>query len=208
MFEMLTLHDVDFVVGMPENAVLARRAEPHMARARALARERGESARVYAETNYAAQTWAKKYRVIIKAEVVAHEDREHRDNARFVVTNLRQSARHIYTKIYAMRGDIENRIKEIKNDLAIDRTSCTSFEANRFRVIMTAAAYALMQEVRQAARGTALDTAQMNRLRLAVIKVAARVVTSVRRIVVHIPESFAFLNEWNIIAKRLGAVFE
>ena len=207
MFENLTRHDVDFVVGMPENAVLTRRAEPHMVRARAVAKKRGASARVYAETRYAAKTWAREYRVVIKAEVVAHEDREHRDNARFVVTNLRQRARHIYTKIYAKRGDIENRIKELKNDLAIDRTSCTSFEANRFRVLMTAAAYALMQEVRTAAQDTALATAQMNRLRLSVIKVAARVVATVRRIVVHLPESFAFRREWNIIARRLGAVY-
>jgi len=208
MFEKLTLHDVDFVVGMPENAVLTCRAEPHMVRARALAAARGESARVYAETMYAAKTWAKEYRVVIKAEVVAHEDREHRDNARFVVTNLRQSPRHIYTKIYAKRGDIENRIKELKNDLAIDRTSCTAFEANRFRVLMTAAAYALLQEVRKAALGTTLSTAQMHRLRLSVIKVAARVVSSVRRIVVHLPQTFAFLPEWNIIARRLGAVYK
>jgi hypothetical protein len=208
MFENLTRLDVDFVVGMPENAVLARCAEPHMVRARALATERGQSARVYAETNYAAQTWEQEYRVIIKAEVVAHEDREHRDNARFVVTNLPQRARHIYTKIYAKRGDIENRIKELKNDLAIDRTSCTSFEANRFRVLMTAAAYALLQQVRRAAHGTSLATAQISRLRLSVIKVAARLVASVRRILVHLPQSFAFRREWNTIARRLGAVFE
>ncbi len=208
MFEELTRHEVDFVVGMPENAVLARHAEPHMIRARRMAEERGHSARVYAETRYAAKSWATEYRVVIKAEVVAHEDRDNRDNARFVVTNLRQSARHIYTKIYAKRGDVENRIKELKNDLAIDRTSCTSFEANRFRVLMTAAAYALMQQVRTAARGTALATAQMNRLRLSAIKVAARVVTTVRRIVVHFPTAFAFRREWNSIARRLGAVFE
>jgi hypothetical protein len=206
MLDALDQHRVDYVVAMPGNAVLKRRAKPFMQRARALARMRKETARVFAETRYAAKSWSRTRRVVIKAEVVAHPGRTQRDNARFVITNLTQSAYHIYTKVYAQRGDIENRIKEIKNDLAIDRTSCTRFEANRFRVIMTAAAYALLQEVRRAARGTELATAQVNRLRLTIIKVAARVVSSVRRIVVHLPETYAYLREWRIIAARLGAV--
>lgn len=208
MFAELTRHEVKFVVGMPANSILTERAEPDMIRARALVKESSETARVYAETMYAAKTWPQEYRVIIKAEVVAHEDREHRDNARFVITNMPQSPRHIYKAIYSQRGDIENRIKEIKNDLCIDRTSCTKFEANRLRVIMTAAAYALMQEVRRAARGTALASAQVHRLQLSLIKVAARVVSTVRRIVIHLPQSFPYLHEWNIVARRLGAVYE
>jgi hypothetical protein len=207
MFGALDRREVDYVVGMPENAVLKRLAEPYMIRARALAKETGESARVYGEEMYQAGTWPAPQRVIIKAEVVAHEDREHRDNARFVITNLRQSPHHIYAKVYSQRGDIENRIKELKHDLCIDRTSCTKFDANRFRVIMTAAAYAMLQEIRRAARGTTLATAQVGRLRLSIIKVAARVVATARRIVMHLPESFAYLHEWRIIARRLGAAY-
>jgi len=205
MFAFFDLHDLDYVVGMPENARLTRLAEPHMIQARAHAKARGETARVYAETMYQAKTWPEERRVIIKAEVVAHPDREHKDNARFVVTNLRQSARHVYTKIYARRGDTENRIKELKRDLSMDRTSCSDFQANRFRVLMTAAAYVLNQEIRCAARGTALATAQVGRLRLSLIKVAARVVASVRRIVVHLPHTFPHHAQWRLIAKRLGA---
>jgi len=206
MFAFFDLHDLDYVVGMPENAVLTRRAEPSMIQARARAKERGETSRVYTETMYRAQTWPHERRVIIKAEVVAHPDREHKDNARFVVTNLHQSAYHVYTKIYCRRGDVENRIKELKNDLSMDRTSCSDFQANRFRVLMTAAAYVLNQELRCAARGTRLATAQAGRLRLALIKVAARVVATVRRIVVHLPNTFPYNAEWRLIAKRLGVV--
>lgn len=207
MLLALIAHDVDFVVGMAENAVLKRLAEPHMIAARERAEASSATARVYADAMYKAGTWNQALRVIIKAEVVAHGDRENRDNARFVITNLKQSPRHIYKNIYSQRGDIENRIKEIKNDLAIDRTSCTMFEANRFRVILTAAAYALHQEVRKAARGTRLATAQVQRLRLSILKVSARIAQTVRQIVVHVPEAFAYLAELRIIARRLGAVY-
>jgi hypothetical protein len=208
MFAFFELHDLDYVVGMGANAVLTRLAEPSMIHARVLAKERGETSRVYTETMYQAGTWPSERRVVIKAEVVAHPDREHKDNARFVITNLRQSARHIYTKIYCRRGDVENRIKELKNDLSMDRTSCSDFQANRFRVLMTAAAYVLNQELRCAAHSTAFATAQVARLRLAFIKVAARVDATVRRITIHLPATFAFLREWRLIARRLGAVFE
>ena len=75
-----------------------------------------------------------------KAEVVRLGDREPRDNPRFVVTNLRQTPRFIYEKVYCARGDIENRIKELLDGLQIDRTSCCLFSANQLRVFLTAAA--------------------------------------------------------------------
>jgi len=42
----------------------------------------------------------------------------------------------IYEQVYCQRGDIENRIEEL-HGLEIDRTSCTSFWANQFRVVLT-----------------------------------------------------------------------
>ncbi|MBU1699516.1 MAG: transposase [Candidatus Eisenbacteria bacterium] len=50
-------------------------------------------------------------------------------------------------KVHCARGDVENRIKELKVDLQNDRTSCTIFLANQLRVLMTAAAYVLLQEL-------------------------------------------------------------
>ena len=73
--------------------------------------------------------------------------------------------------------------------------------------IAGAAAYAILQGIRRAARGTSLKKSQITNLRLSVIKVAARVVATTRRIVVHLPETFAYLTEWRIIARRLGAIW-
>jgi hypothetical protein len=142
--------------------------------------------------------------VVIKAEVVRLEDRAPRDNARYVVTNLRCSPRRVY-QTYRDRGDVENRIKELHHGLEIDRTSCTRFWANQFRVLMTAAAYVLMQEVRLAAKHTSCARAQVGTLRERLIKLGTRVVASVRRIVLHLPASSPFLDDWTRVARALGA---
>ena len=139
---------LDYVVAMAKNAVLQRHAESAMQVARAQSEVGGETAHVYTDTRYAAGTWDHERRVVIKAEVVRLGDREPRDNPRFVVTNLRQTPRFIYEKVYCARGDIENRIKELLDGLQIDRTSCCLFSANQLRVFLTAAAYVLMQELR------------------------------------------------------------
>ncbi len=118
VFEWLEGERLDYVVAMGKNAVLTRAAESAMIEARALPAVSGQTAHVYTETSYQAQTWAQPRRVIIKAEVVHHPGREPRDNPRFVVTNLRQQPQWLYETVYCARGDIENRIKELQHDLA------------------------------------------------------------------------------------------
>ena len=109
-----------------------------------------------------------------------------------------------HASLRSARGDIENRIKEL-HELEIDRTSCTSFWANQFRVLLTAAAYVLMQELRLRAAGTACARAQVGTLRERLLKVGARVLVSVRRVVVHLPASFPFLPAFRRVALALGA---
>jgi hypothetical protein len=196
---------LEYVCGLAKNAVLVRKAEPFMVVARKRAQVK-KSPRAFCECRYAAQSWEGcQRRVIIKAEVVYNHCGEPKDNPRFVVTNKRQSAKFIYRKAYCSRGEIENRIKELHHGLEIDRTSCSNFWANQFRVTLTAAAYALMQEIRGQAKPTSLARAQVTTLREHLLKLSARVEASVRRIVLHLPQSFAFAREWTTIARRLGA---
>ena len=159
----------------------------------------------YTDTRYAAGTWDHERRVVIKAEVVRLGDREPRDNPRFVVTNLRQTPRFIYEKVYCARGDIENRIKELLDGLQIDRTSCCLFSANQLRVFLTAAAYVLMQELRLRAARTACARSQVTWLRDRLLKLGVHVVRSVRRVVLHLPRSTPHLEAWRHIALALGA---
>jgi len=196
---------LDYVVAMAENAVLTRFAAPAMVEARALSEASGQTEHVYTEAPYAAGTWPHERRVIIKAEVVRLSGREPRDNARFVITNLRQTPRWIYEQVYCARGDIENRIKELHDGLQIGRTSCCRFWANQLRVLLTAAAYVLMQELRLRAARTACARTQVTGLRERLLKLGVHVVVSVRRIVLHLPTSTPDLAAWRHIALALGA---
>ena len=196
---------LDYVVAMGENAVLTRFADPAMVKARALSEASEQTEHVYTEAHYAARTWPHERRVIIKAEVVRLSGREPRDNARFVITNLRQTPRWIYEHVYCARGDIENRIKELHDGLQIGRTSCHRFWANQLRVLLTAAAYVLMQELRLRAARTACARTQVTGLRERLLKLGVHVVVSVRRIVLHLPTSTPLLDAWRHIALALGA---
>jgi Transposase DDE domain group 1 len=196
---------VECVVAMASNAVLNRLAEPPMAQARQLAQASGKTEHVYGEACYRAGSWSAERRVIIKAEVVRQEGKEPKDNPRFVITNLPQRPQWIYERIYCGRGQTENHIKELHYGLEIDRTSCTKFLANQFRVLMTAAAYVLMQELRLRAARTACARAQVGILRERLLKLGAHVVRSVRRVVLHLPHSFPFLANFRQVATALGA---
>lgn len=195
---------VEYVVAMASNAVLNRHAAEGMQYARALSGLLEQTEHVYGETRYAAGSWERERRVIFKAEVVCGEGKTPKDNPRFVVTNMKQTPQWLYEEVYCQRGEIENRIKEL-HALEIDRTSCTSFWANQFRVLLTAAAYVLMQELRLQAALTDCARAQVWTLRERLLKLGAHVVSSMRRVIVHLPESFPFLKTFQTVALELGA---
>jgi hypothetical protein len=195
---------VEYVVAMASNAVLNRKAEEAMEIARLLAGLTDQTEHVYDEVRYAAGSWKQDRRIIIKAEVVRADHKEPKDNPRFVITNMKQTPQWLYEEVYCQRGQIENRIKEL-HAMQIDRTSCTRFWANQFRVLLTAAAYVLMQELRLSAAATDCARAQVWTLRERFLKLGARVILSVRRIVVHLPQSFPFLTTFRNMALELGA---
>jgi hypothetical protein len=205
IFDFLEDEGVEYLVAMAKNARLGPQGVRQLARARAQAKRTGSSAAFFGETRYAARKWRHgKRRVIYKAEVVCLAGRAPRDNLRFVVTNLTHRPESIYD-LYRQRGDDENRIKELHYGLELDRTSCHRFLANQLRVLMTAAAYVWMQELRHRAKGTSLATAQVTTLRERLLKIAAWIEVSVRRIVVHLPRAFAAKACWLRIAARLHA---
>ena len=165
-----------------------------MQAARAQSEATGETAHVYTAARYAARTWGHERRVVIKAEVVrlgrtcsagqpARRGDEPAPDAAF---HLRG--------VYCARGDIENRIKELLDGLQIDRTSCCRFWANQLRVLLTAAAYVLMQELRLRAARTACARSQVTWLRNRLLKLGVHVVRSVRRVVLHLPRATPHLD--------------
>ena len=206
LYEYFESEKLDYVVGLAKNAWLTSLAEPLMAEVRSDLEAGQQTSRRYGECAYQAGSWPHERRVIVKAEVTAHVGREPKDNPRFVVTNLKTTPRHVYEDVYCARGDVENRLKELKLGLEIDRTSCTRFLANQFRVLLTAAAFVLMQELRLKARRTGCARAQVGTLRLRMLKLGAWIESSVRRIVIHLPISTPFTDDWLSIARSVGAV--
>src|SRR5438128_1378787 len=174
-------------------------------KARMRSKATGRTEHLYGETRYAAKTWKRKRRVIIKAEVVRHPGRDPKNNPRFLVTNLPHAPQTVYEEIYCRRGDVENRLKELHHGLEMDRTSCSRFLANQFRVLLSLAAYLLFQELQRRARGTACADAQVTTLRERLIKLAVWVERSVRRIVLHLPATFPWLRTWRQLARAVGA---
>ena len=206
VFDFLDDEGVEYVVSMGKNSKLEEYAAPLMEKVRWDSYYSGQTEKAYGECQYEARSWGRERRVIFKAEVLRHGTRQPKDNPRFVVTNIARVPKNIYEKIYCSRANIENRIKELKCDLHIDRTSCTSMFANQLRALLTAAAYVLLQELRIQAQDTSCANAQVSTLQLRLLKIGVWIKRTVRRVVMHLPDSFPWKADWCHIARRLGAV--
>jgi hypothetical protein len=205
VLDFLDAEAVEYVVAMASNVRLVKRSRRLMGRARMRSKASGQTEHLYGETRYAARTWTHKRRVIIKAEVVRHPGRVPKNNPRFVITNLADPPEAVY-QLYCARGDMENRLKELHQGLALDRTSCHRFLANQFRVLLTAAAYILFQALQAHTPGTACADAQVGTLRERLLKLAVWIKGSARRIVLQLPRTYPWLTTWRQIARAVGAV--
>ena len=200
---------VEYVVNMGKNEVLKRLAEPLLQRARLAATLSGESERLFGEVQYTAGTWhGVSRRAVIKAEVTIDPrapEKGMKDNPRFVITNLKSAPEHVYCSEYCPRGAMEKQIDELKNDLFMDRTSCTAFNANQLRVLLAATAYVLIQELRTQAQGTAVERWEVAHLRTRLFKVAAIVAESTRRWLLKLSQFAPDRELWTTLALRLRA---
>jgi len=193
-------HGVHYVLGISRNPVLERMSEGFMALAEEAFLATGTKQRNFHEVAYAAQTWDRERRVIVKAERLP-EGR----NLRCVVTNLTdRDPRQVYDGLYIARGDMENRIKEQQLGLFADRTSCHAFLANQFRLLLSSAAYVLIEHLRRTVLAdTELAGAQVSTIRLKLFKVAARVVVSVRRVVLRLSSAYPLQTLFRTLVQRL-----
>lgn len=205
LFDLLDELGVEYMVAMGGNARLSSLAARHIAAAERLTDHFDATTTLFGDAVYRAKSWRRCRRVIFKAEIVRTAGKEDRRNDRYVITNLRESAQRVW-QLYCRRGDSENRIKELKGDLAIDRTSCTRFLANQMRVLVTAAAYVLFQELRAVLRETELRRAMVGTLRLRLLKIGATITESVRRVVISMPASHPWKDLWRRAASAVAAM--
>lgn len=208
--EMMKIIDAmpntDFIFGMTGNSRLQKLAEPTKLRAIAAwvdAQTQAivpDAVREYTEFNYAADTWAKPWRVLLKAEVMAIGE-----NPRFVVTSLAgDDPKLLYEDLYCPRGQCENFIKYLKNDLASDRTSCTTFLANFMRLLLHAAAYILHHQLRtQGLQNTSLAQAQPSTVITKLFKIAVQVLEHKKKIHLHLPSACPYKELLHKLTERL-----
>ena len=182
--------------------MLRRLAEPAMAAAAKRFAACRQTCRVFGEVSYAAATWGRKRRVVVKAEHMAEGA-----NPRFVVTDLAGDPRRLHEDVYCARGDMENRIKEQQLMLFAGRTSCHEFAANAFRLLLSSAAYVLLEFVRrEGLKGSELEQAQASTIRTRLLKLGAAVSVSVRRVYLRLSGGFPLRDLFARLAARLTAL--
>jgi hypothetical protein len=190
---------VGYVFGLAGNQVLLARVAD-LAEDAALGRIAGEGDKVrrYGEFRYAARSWQVERRVIGRIEASPQGS-----DSRFIITNLKGAPRWLYESVDCQRGQAENLIKAHKLHLASDRTSCTSATANQFRLLIHTAAYWLLHTLRGLAPKTSFwRDAQFDTIRIALIKVAARVTELKTRIKVALPTCYPHQQSWALLAGR------
>jgi hypothetical protein len=193
-------HNVGYIVGIAKNNRLNRLAGALIKAAENAYRESGTKQRLFTDITYGARTWDRPRRVIVKAEHSAKGA-----NPRYVVTNLNGQAQALYEKVYCARGDMENRIKEQQLDLFADRTSCSAWWANQFRLLLSSLAYSLLEAMRRLAlKGTELARAQAGTIRLKLLKIGAVIVRNTRRVRILLSSAYPHQALFLKVAARLA----
>lgn len=204
--------EVYYCLGLAKNSVLIDKLGPALAQARGRRCLTGAPSRAFTEFPYRThESWSRERRVIGKAEVMSEGE-----NPRFVVTNLpaqgfkdekdkeRFSPARLYEELYCARGDMENKLKQQVLDLHADRMSTHHMASNQFRLWEAMFAYLLLERLRtQGLTGTELERATAGSLRLKLLKIAAQVRVSVRRVYVQMSGVFPLRELFALCHRRL-----
>ncbi|HEU0017829.1 MAG TPA: IS1380 family transposase [Methyloceanibacter sp.] len=161
----------DYILGLSINPTLDALATPWREQCE-MRRKAGRSkVRRFHQLTYQARRWTREEKVIARVEAT-----EMGSDARFIVTNLTGRAKVLYEKVYCARGRMENLIKDMKLYTRSDKTACSRWQANQFRLFLHMGAYWLLHSVRLAApkrsrwRGATLQT-----IRTTFVKLGCRI---------------------------------
>jgi hypothetical protein len=207
--------EIYYCLGMIKNPVLLEKLSPALAQARARHCLCGGATRAFGEFEYRTlQGWSRSRRVIGKAEVMSQGE-----NPRFIVTNLpakgfqddqdkeRFSPQRLYEEFYCARGEMENLLKQQVLDLRADRMSTHYLASNQFRLWEAMFAYLLLERLRtRGLAGTELERATAGSLRLRLLKVAAQVRVSVRRVYIQLSSAYPLQELFRLCHRRLIAL--
>jgi hypothetical protein len=180
---------VDYIFGLARNKRLQKIIGAEMHQAHMLHDATHKPARVFTGFTYRTKnSWSRARRVVAKAEYL-----DKGENPRFIVTSLdaeQWPAQSLYEQTYCARGEMENRIKE-QMCLFADRLSTEEMQGNQLRMYFSALAYTLVEALRRLAlKGTEWAQAQVDTIRLKLLKIGAIVRVSVRRVVLELSSAY------------------
>ena len=178
---------ISYVIGLITNDRLKAKAADLLEKAKEQFHQTKEKQRLFTSLNYRADSWSRYRRVVAKVEYT-----DKGANQRFVVSNILLKPQRLYDEIYVLRGETENRIKELKLDVKADRLSCHRFLANQFRLFLHTGAYCLLWLLRDNLKGSELATAQAGTLRLKLLKIGARIRETSRRVWIHFASAYPY----------------
>lgn len=194
-------HGIGYITGIARNVRLVQATKGLIVRAEQDFERTGLTQRLFDQVFYAAKTWKRERKIIVKAEHT-----EQGQNPRFIVTNLDGLPQDLYEQNYCARGEMENRIKEIKLDCHSGRTSCRNWWANQFRLLLSSFAYVLLESVRRIALvKTELADARCSIIRLKLLKAGAVIKKNTRRIQFLLSEYFPWKREFMVVAHYLSS---
>jgi hypothetical protein len=198
LFNWCERNDVKYVVGIPSNNRINSIAK--LSRLENQFNKTNKSQTCFDEFYYAAKTWIKQRRIIIKSEHNSHGLR-----VRYIVTNLDEEPETLYNEIYCARGNMENRIKEQQLCLFADRTSSKNWLANQFRLLLSATAYTLIKAMqRLALKGTELAKSLCSSIRIKLLKIGAVVIRNTRKVYVLLSDTYPWQALFRSVLNRLA----
>jgi hypothetical protein len=230
MYEVCERLDIMYTIGIGMNAWLKRQSDSVLEEAVSQFEATGESQRLFCGFWYRAASWPAQRWVVIKCEANSQGT-----NRRAIVTN-RPGAFVLPAAAYDAyidRGESENRNKELKCGLQVDRLSDHRYFANLFRLYLHAMAYNLLVHTRhevvdplpEPARGEVPSEALSGRRRrqwhnrrrehdplgegqpctwrTRLIKVAACVRETTRRVIVQLSSSWPYLNHYQQVGQQV-----
>jgi hypothetical protein len=179
-------YEHNYLLGLKANDRLYRRVKKLSDKAVRKSVETGEEKRYFTSFCYSAKSWGGKLRDCV-AKVSANKGNL---DVRFIITNMYFKRSKEAYEMYGKRGQMENYIKDLKNDLKSDRLSCHRFLANYFRLMISCFAYDIMMEIRNVLEGTELEKSQSCTIRLKLLKIGAIVRETVRKVWIEMSSSF------------------
>jgi hypothetical protein len=161
----------DYIIGFAINAKLLGVAAPWRAQCDLRRSRMKPVVRRFHQLPYRAREWSRSRKLVARVEATSVGT-----DVRFVVTSLEGRGKTLYEKVFCARGRAENLIKDMKRFTRSDKTACSRWQANQFRLFLHVGAYWLLHSLRQAApkrsrwRGATFET-----IRRMFVKVAVRV---------------------------------